>query len=806
MTGKKMNRSRQQASGLPRARRGQAEIIGGMIILTILIALIIPVVINSFTDINRLTEDTRAAEARIDLKLKERLNIAGVSQDRVGPDLWPSIWINNTGIVQVSLEYMYLIDMQTGVTKAVIDLTKARPWNSPIIKEMLLNPDPSFITSDPIPNNTAIQLKPGDKLFIVFNSTHPALLNPESLIVRVLSSEGVLHPVMGGGEGNGALVPKEGGNGTLLEPWKGAFNPYAGFKIIGGDNLEKNGKLDLYVPKINMEEPIAVMYSSAFIYDDEEYPGLYKLVIDNATDPSSYIGGFRIRTNYGNCIVSAESKVEFRGFIGTYHYYTIDHPWYGTIDLVYVYGAAADIKVNGHSCFGNRGLIHIDPTETYEISDFDSNGVNDLVLYTYKNGPNYGLSTNPNADKRGTAYDDVAVWSYMASRDISGQDFIRVTLKVNYYPTEILLSSGYTKPARDLRTFMIAVWEYDNNTNKWILRHYKDYTYIGEIPKQYQVSAVFPLDRNKTYRVGILFYDPYKIVENNWSNETAIELTYSLEYIVVEYGRYNPLFSVTPPIYIVAIPDYNKIRNIGETEYMTVFNITNIQNATLQAQAALLTLVEDELEKAGITDYVVIREPNQLCKLLFSDPTSGLPDTPPKRAIIIWLQGDMDISSVTGGCANNNVLKNKIVNYHWIFVQLSGDPMWGSLAQFAGSWFNVQATTLNANITDAGIIARIKYKAYLMPITAEYVYTITSYNNACILENATFYSNTTGTNPRYGSVAIWTDCNPDPTSSGLLVLSTTDIDWAGDGGGIQPEALVEIAVYSALEAYRFITS
>ncbi len=793
---------------MAKMRRGQAEIIGGIIILTILIALIMPVVLNSFTDITRISEDARRSETRIDIKLKERLSIAGVSQEQVGPDLWPAIWVNNTGTVQVSIEYLYLIDTQTGAINAVIDLTKARPWNSPIIKQMMLNPDPALLVSEPIPNNTAIQLKPGDRLFIAFNSTHPALSNPETLVIRILSATGVLHPMVGGSNGDGFLVPQAGTVNVEVEPWKGAFNPYAGFKLIGGSDLVKNGVIKLFRPKIVIQTPFDVEFYSTFIYDDEVHPGLYRVTLVPAES-------FRLNTNYGDVWISSGSSIEFIGFIGTYHFYT--DPDTGA-NRVYIYGYAADILVDGYSLFGYKGILSLDPSGTYEISDFDANGVNELVMYTLKNGPNYGYSTNPDADLEGnyywsipSTYDDSVVWSYMTTRDISGQDFIRITVKINYYWTQTAFGGDFTSPSRDLRIFMIAVWEYNNITDSWILRHYRDFSYTSEKPKQYQFSAVFPLDKDKVYRVGVLFFDSYRLIEwdrdvagwsYTWNDPTSLEFTYALEYIVVEYGRYNPLFSVTPPIYIVAIPDPAKIRNIGEAEYLTTFNLTNIDDAKLAAQAALLDMVKTELEDAGLTDYVIITSVSELCNILFSSPNTGLPDTPPKRAVIVWLQGDMDISTVSEGCADNNILKNSIISYKWIFTQMTGDPLWGSLSLFGGSYFNVQAEMLTANITSAGIQARIEYRAYLMPITAEFTYTITALDTTCIIQNATFYSNTTLPDPRYGSVAIWVDCLPDPDQSGIVVLVTTDVDWAGDGGGIQPAALVEIAVYSALQAYK----
>ncbi len=776
-----------------RARKGQAELIGGLIILTILLVIVMPMLINSYTDTTRLTEQARSVENRVDLKLKERLTIQGVRQEDVGPDLWPAIWVNNTGTVQVTLRTLYLIDTDTGRILAAIDLANGRPTTSTLINEMYLNPDPGFTTSDPLPPvGTPITLKPGDHLFIVFNSAHPAMANPEKIIVRILSSEGVLHPQAGGGESQGELVPPAQGGTTEFEPWKGAFNPYAGFKMVGSELLD-NGVIKAFRPRIILTSPIDTRFYSTFIYDDDAYPGLYKITLEPR-------GGIWIATNYGYCYAWSGSDVEIKGFLGTYHFYTSSG-----YEYVYINGYATQILVDGSDCFGDQGLRNIDPTGTYEISDFDANGVDELVFYTLRNGPNYGYSSNPNADGVGNAYDDAIVWSYMATRDISGQDFIRITVKINYYWTKTALAGSFLSPARDLRTFMVAVWEYNPSTDSWILRHYKDFSYTSEKPKQYQFSAVFPLNSTKTYRVGVLFFDNYRIIEEDGADDTSLEFTYAIEYLVVEYGRYNPLFSTTPPVYIVAIPDPNKIRNIGENEYATLYSIS-VLDARVQAQAELLSMVRQSLEDAGLTDYVVITSTSELCNLLFSTPTSGLPDTPPKRAVIIWLQGDMDISTVSGGCADNNDLKSYVENYHWVFAQISGNPLWGSLSTFTGSGsaIAVYTGTELLNITDEGAYARLLYKAFKIPIEAEFAYTLAVYSTGCKVANATFYHNVTYVPERYGTLGFWSGCNPDPASSGIYVVNPVDIDWAQDGGGVIPEAVAEIVTYAALEAYKYL--
>ncbi len=772
-----------------RVRRGQAEVIGGLIILTILVALVLPIVIKSYNDVARITEENKNLQTRADIKLKEKLSIAGVRPEDVGPDLWPGLWINNTGTVQVTLRTLYLMDMDTGQIVAALDMANARPATSNLIDDMYLNPDQYFSNSTkPIPPpGEPITLEPGDKLYIVFNDAHPAMTNPYKLYVRVLSSEGVLHPIGGGGKGGSQLVPPKELPEIEFEPWKGAFSPYAGFKLIGGDQLLENGQVKAFRPSIRLTRPIDVDFQSTFIYDDNDNPGLYRVTLV----PDSYIV---IRTNVGNCYAWAGSRIELKGFIGTYHFYT--DPDTGN-EYVYIYGYAMEILRNGGTCLSGS-LNSINPSGTYEVSDFDANGVDELVVYSLKNGPNYGYSSNPNADRVGDSYDDSLVWSYMVTRDISGQDFVRITAKVNYYWTKIALAGKFLSPKRDLRTFMVVVWEYDNSTDKWVLRHYKDFSYTSEKPKQYQFSTVFPLDRDKTYRVGILFFDNYRLLEEEGGHyDTALEFTYALEYLVVEYGRYNPLFSTTPPIYIVAIPDPLKIHGIGEDEYATYYGVP-LSTAKVEAQAQLLDLVKQSLENAGLTDYIVITSSSQLCKVLFPS-TSGLATAPPKYAVVIWLQGDKSIYQVSG-CATDAMLKSSIKDNHWVFAQVSGEPLWGSL----GSFTNYGASAMgpgNAALTSDGLEARLNYKAFAIPTEADFLELISVSSSACVIDEGTFYQNTG--NGWYGTVSLWVECS---AGNGVIVVNPMTVDWAEDGGGATPEGVAEIVTYAALEAYKVLLS
>ncbi|MCE4599464.1 MAG: hypothetical protein F7C81_04620 [Desulfurococcales archaeon] len=768
-------------------RRGQAEVVGGLIILTILMVLVIPMLLKGYQDVTRLTEQARDIETRVDIKFKERISISGTRLEDVGPDLWPGLWINNTGTIQVTLKTLFIINMETGSVVAALDLTQARPGITPLIENMYLNPDPTFSPSPPPPAGNPIILKPGDKLYIVFNDAHPAMLNPEKLMVRILSGEGVLHPLTGEGQGQGLLVPPKMGEAEF-EPWKGAFNPYAGFKLIGGEELLNGGKVIALQPSLYIRD-LYIPYDVSFIYDDDTNPGLYRIHIEV---DSGYWWWWEDLFGDGDCVLYSGDTLEIYGFLGTYFTYGV---------YTYLDGYAAKVVINGNLC--KKGTInYFDPSNSVEISDFDGNGVNELVMYSLKNGPLYS-PLNVDADYNGYEYHDALGWIYIAQRDISGQDFIRITGKLNYYWTMRLVSGG-ADVYRNLRIFSIVVWEYDPTSGSYTLRHYRDYSYTENKPQQFQFSTVFPLDRNKTYRIGMIFYDNYAKIDNpETSGYSYLEFTYALEYLVVEYGRYNPLFSQTPPIYIVAIPDPSIIQGIGEAEYASYYGLT-INDAKLAAQSELLNLTIDELEKNGLIDYIVISDVTSLCSILFNSP-SGLANVPPKYAVVIWLQGNASISSVAGSCGvDDSILLDYVKSYHWVFAQISGRPLWGSISYFAGGSQVKEKPGGGANITDPGLNARIMYKAYLMPIEAEFEYLIEA-QPSCLVDEATFYHNTTYTIERYGTMSFWASCIADPTVSGIFMVNPVNIDWAGDGDGVLPGATVQMALYAALEAYKILT-
>ncbi|MCE4621679.1 MAG: hypothetical protein F7B95_04505, partial [Desulfurococcales archaeon] len=97
-----------------RHRRGQAEVIGGLIVLTIIFMLALPIILNSFQSMQWTASQAKTELERQRLAYNEKIAVGGVnpnSELAVRAGWIPGVWINNTGTVEVTLKYLYLIDL-----------------------------------------------------------------------------------------------------------------------------------------------------------------------------------------------------------------------------------------------------------------------------------------------------------------------------------------------------------------------------------------------------------------------------------------------------------------------------------------------------------------------------------------------------------------------------------------------------------------------------------------------------------------------------------------------------------------------
>ena len=802
-----------------RLRRAQSEIVGGLIVLTLLFAFAIPMLLSSYGATVNLNEKIQTSVAQTKARFNEKIEIRPIDPNseaaqRAG---WiPGVFINNTGTTTVELDYLYLVNKLTNSVFLVFDLRYARPGSTQYIDDMLVDVDYIGSGRPPPPKGQPIVLKPGENLVVVFNES--LLPYASNLVVLVETATGILHPLVGAGSTQPLYPgrPASGGaGGAGPGAWRGVFAPQSGFKLVGASELLRTGTAYAWTPGIHVWPEVwqgswwwgdwelsSFDYQTSFIYSDPQYPGLYYLYI---------IPGENIRVGVRGCGYNTYATVYsgwtliIKGYVGTY-----DTGGDGT----YFNGWATEVIVRA----GNYIVFHAvcdQPrnlgSSTVTVTDFDANGVAEVTFFSYLNGPNISSTNNVDADNDGDIYKDAVVWTYMVSRDISGVDFIKITAKINYYWTTVFSSStgcpGWNY--RHLATFAVAVWKYDEATGQWVISQVKDFSYTTDKPKQYQPVVVFPVDRSGTYRVGLLFYDNYR----DWDGYgywCHTDFTMTLEHIIVEYGVVNPLFVESPPLYIVAIPDPNIIRDIGEEDFMNAYNITDINEARVEAQQTLLSKLIEELNYAGVAGFTVISDAYTLCNLLFGD-------NPPKYATIIWLQGNVSVPYVlytySGACWKSDAdIYQYIRDFHWVWVWPFGAHPFGSDAALAV--YNNKITLLTvgnytANITEQGVAIRKEAYAFYLFNTLKFrrlAQINPAYYDEVFISNGTLYYNETL--DAYGTLSVWVyNTNyypPGGPGTGAIIINPIHIDWDYTGDGAPPDTIVQQTVYSALKTWQYL--
>ncbi|MEB3852224.1 MAG: hypothetical protein LRS49_06580 [Desulfurococcales archaeon] len=272
--------------------------------------------------------------------------------------------------------------------------------------------------------------------------------------------------------------------------------------------------------------------------------------------------------------------------------------------------------------------------------------------------------------------------------------------------------------------------------------------------------------------------------------------------MIVEYGVLNPLFKESPPLYIVAIPDPSIISEIGEEDYANAKNVS-IDEAKIDALESMLSKIKEELNYAGVAGYTVIDTPEKLCELLFGS-------SPPKYAIIYWLQGAVPVGDVTSlaGCnINLGDLENYILDYHWVWVSPYGEPLGdatGVTTTLLNSYADIVEGPFNMSITSAGVEARREAYAFYLYNLLNFTYGLRNYTSNLIIPNATFYQVESGGWRYYGTVAAWV--YEGSTPKGVLVLNLVHVDWDATGDGVLPETVVQQVVYSSLRAWSVLRS
>ena len=121
-------------------RKAQAELIAGLIILSVIFAVTISLLLKIQGSIRTMQIQTSQKMEFIDKRSQEVLSISGVPNTWVfgAGNLYPAIWINNTGAIPVTLHTLVLINSETGNAEYLIDM--ANPSANPIVEWAMLNP------------------------------------------------------------------------------------------------------------------------------------------------------------------------------------------------------------------------------------------------------------------------------------------------------------------------------------------------------------------------------------------------------------------------------------------------------------------------------------------------------------------------------------------------------------------------------------------------------------------------------------------------------------------------------------------
>ncbi len=758
----------------PRPRKGQSEVVGGLIVLTLIFLFAVPVILNVYYANIKAGQEARLSVSQAVSKLNEKISVGPMNPNSpaaVQAGWQVAVWINNTGTTSVTLDKLYLVDISNNSIFAVFDLRYARPVNNTYIKHMFIDFEQG-VRQGPPPAGEPIVLAPGQTLLIVFNES--ILPEAPNLVALVESDSGLLHPLVGGGAPK-PIYPGRPSKAAAAGAWRGIFAPQSGFKLMGYDQIKK-------FSNIWVERPCYRFYWSGRSYggwaisNDENHPPYYKVEFDEWGYP-----------------------VYLETFLGTFDWDPDDTSllrvdgWYGGSSGCRVRVTDWDTFFWDHS-YGARKTW-----KAFTYSDMDFNGVKELTFFTYWIHYYGGYDWNPDSDGDGDLWYDSVVGMVQIARDISGVDFIKVSSKVIYDIS--ILNSG--APSNPMKVFSFVIWKYYPEDNSWRIVQAKDFEFIDMGPKTFEVSAIFPVNRTGTYRVGVVFYDPYMKTYGG----AFYEFMMGLEHIIVEYGVLNPLFVESPPLYIVAIPEPDLIGDIGEEDYALSHNLTDLDEAKVQAQADLLAKIKEELNYAGIAGYTVINTPEDFCNLLFTGE-------PPKFAVIYWLQGNVSVEEVAarGGCSLTPTdLKNYLRTNHWILVWPFGEPFGDrTLVTIFNSGVDILPEgNYTLNITRYGLDVRKDYYAYFLfnSVPFQYAVKFDNYNvlNASLIPQATFYANGTinESTTIFGTIAFWLDSGE---GTGAIVLNPVHIDWDLTGDGVTPDTLAQQIVYSSAIAWTRLVS
>lgn len=793
-----------------RIKRGQAGVIGGIIILAILFSIAIPLILTyqkgSQAIVSNVAEKVNVAYERF----SERLVIRGIpaTTENLLADLVPGIYVNNTGTTPATLKRIWLL-YSNGTIYKIIDLSN---YGGGEIDRIVLNPGTSheeLISPGRLPT-----LQPGEVLLIKFNIPFEIA---ENLVVKVETTRSVIHPRMGETGYQQLIPPVEttaGAEVQTLTAWRGVYTPVSGFILQGYDDIMKSCIVSQFTPPLRVttigtNSKDSLGFERWFILDDPEYPGFYwvgvKVIVQGWSNG-------RIRFYDSEAGAWDEFPVPngwwlvLKGFLGTFSTGEVSGR-VAPLGAVLLDGWAYKIQVYDPTMsyllweYDGGGSRKVSGTY-YKNYDMDSNGIPELYTYTDEASNADEFSVEDFGGLPGI-YDDVLVTKIEVARDITGVDAIEVYVKINY---DLYFYGTGLRIVEKLRTAVVAIEKLNTTTGLWQIVGFKDFEYIEFGPKQVVFGNVFPVERNGIYRVAIFLYDPFGNVPLGSVDSRdygAIEFYQALEHIIVQLSVNNPYLPVTPPVYILAIPDVN-------FSYLGGANVSVLND--------MLSRVELLLRSMGISSYVVIDTLNKMQEIIFENT--------PKNAIIINLHGGT-IPLPQASLSKLYELRTRVEENGILWVQpIIGMPRDPATPTSDAEWFLADGAIVlsftadevlqqftgitsldlafltdelgylgvNSNLTNTGRVVRAKYIALELPDTTETLWTVVG---VAPIVNLTYYEYIQG-DTKYPTIATY--WFPESTQkAAILIQGLGQISWTTpQEGETTPDLVAATTIYFAL--------
>lgn len=380
-----------------RLRRGEAEVVGGLIVLTLIFLIAVPLILNLVQNAAEATRYASVKKLEAISVLNEKVTILGVPE---GSSLFPAVWVNNTGTIAVYLDKVYLFDRHSNKLIAMLDLRTMRPGatGNSIVVDLI----PVNYNSYMPPKGEPLPLPPGSALLLKFNGTHPVIQgNEENIIVRVESVPGVIHPVEGGGlpptlkpslptipgntsQGGGSGIGA-GSGGGLPDLWN--FTDPDLLELEFKAEFESATNLTPSIIQAYMIRSPFINLASATVTPDPEYPGFKRVVISKKN-----LQVFKTEGGYCNISqpLSSSATLELRGLMALKDGGSpVEQVRYLVADIIFRDSSGGIVARLSDICPASspQGVIpgfiaHSDLTDPVDIGDPDGDGYAEIILET----------------------------------------------------------------------------------------------------------------------------------------------------------------------------------------------------------------------------------------------------------------------------------------------------------------------------------------------------------------------------------------------------------------------------------------